>query len=47
MLPGSPSVAFDQRHFRPIDRNHHARGVGADLNVSWWVAQKEVLASLH
>lgn len=27
------SVAFDQRHFRPIDRNHHARGVGVDF--SW------------
>ena len=25
------SVAFDQRHFRPIDRNHHARGVGVDF----------------
>ena len=26
------SVAFDQRHFRPIDRNHHARGVGVNLD---------------
>ncbi|KOC19113.1 hypothetical protein GL58_20615 [Comamonas testosteroni] len=25
-------VAFEQRHFRPIDRNHHARGVGVDFN---------------
>ena len=25
-------VAFNQRHFRPIDRNHHARGVGVDFN---------------
>ena len=24
-------VAFNQRHFRPIDRNHHARGVGVDF----------------
>lgn len=30
---GSRSVAFDQRHFRPIDRNHHARGVGVDFNL--------------
>ena len=29
---GARSVAFDQRHFRPIDRNHHARGVGVDVN---------------
>ena len=27
----APSVAFDQRHFHPIDRNHHARGVGVDF----------------
>ena len=26
------SVAFNQRHFRPIDRNHHARGVAVDFN---------------
>ena len=25
-------VAFDQRHLRSIDRNHHARGVGVDFN---------------
>ena len=29
---GVRSVAFDQRHFRPIDRNHHARGVGVDFD---------------
>ena len=32
---GARSVAFDQRHFRPIDRNHHARGVGVDF---YWYA---------
>ena len=26
------SIAFHQRHFRPIDRNHHACGVGVDFN---------------
>ena len=26
------SIAFNQRHFSPIDRNHHARGVGVDLD---------------
>ena len=30
--PRAPLVAFNQRHFRPIDRNHHARGVGVDFN---------------
>lgn len=25
-------VPFDQRHFRPIYCNHHARGVGVDFN---------------
>ncbi|MPM77002.1 hypothetical protein SDC9_124001 [bioreactor metagenome] len=29
---GARSVAFDQRHFRPIDRDHHARGVVVDFN---------------
>lgn len=27
----APSIALDQRHCRPIDRNHHARGVGGDF----------------
>ena len=26
------SVAFDQRHFRPIDRNHHSSGAVFDFN---------------
>ena len=29
---GALSIAFHQRHFRPIDRNHHTRGVGIDFN---------------
>jgi hypothetical protein len=29
----APSIDFDQRHFRPIGRNHHSSGVAVDFKT--------------